>query len=308
MDGERALQYARTRHDDGDGRRSVRQQQVLLALREQAVSIDLLPKAAELLEEFGNTVRTDLQPTQALQLAQLGSQIDPSAIVSYSLDSAVYEQSLPDAYYLIADWDAVGEIMTQFTGSEVISPMSALANPNYSIEIVVEDGTFNPGLGGRIKDVLVGFGFANVTVVDKPDLGNYPTSSVVTDTNNLTTAYLVASLLGLELDSIDVNDSAVPSPTATAESGAPTATDVGSPVSTVGAAGLFPTPTGDAVGQESNAAPAHMVIVIGDDAPDPAYYTNELFVDEEIPADGSEGSFDEEDSSGTGAEDPTSGD
>jgi hypothetical protein len=51
-----------------------------------------------------------------------------------------------------------------------------------------------------------------------------------------------------------------------------------------------------------------MVIVIGDDAPDPAYYTNELFVDEEIPADGSEGAFNEEDSSGTGAEDPTSGD
>ena len=47
-------------HDDGDGRRSSRQQQVLLALREQAISFDLLPKAAELLEEFGNTVRNML--------------------------------------------------------------------------------------------------------------------------------------------------------------------------------------------------------------------------------------------------------
>ncbi len=70
LDGEQALQYARTRHDDGDGMRSVRQQQVLVALRQQAVSFDLLTKAGELLGELGDAVRTDLSPTQALQLAR----------------------------------------------------------------------------------------------------------------------------------------------------------------------------------------------------------------------------------------------
>ena len=310
MDGERALQYARTRHDDGDGRRSARQQQVLMALRQQAISLDLLPKAAELLEELGDAVRTDLQPKQALQLAQLASQIDPASIVSYSLDNAVWEQQLEgQPYYLIADWDAVGTIMSEFTGTEVIPPMSLLANPNYSIEILVEDGTFNPGLGGRVKDVLNGFGFANVTVVDKADLGNYPVSSLTTDTDNLTTAYLVASLLGLELDSIEVNDDPMQSPTATAE-GVATENlppESATSESTIEVVPLFPTATGGTAAEESTgeAQPGHMVIVIGDDAPDPSYYTSELYTEEVLPVEN--GATFEDDGSDTGAEDETSG-
>src|SRR3546814_7122419 len=59
LDGEDALIYARTRHDDGDAMRNERQQQVLLALREQAMNLDLISKAPELLTQLADTFRTD---------------------------------------------------------------------------------------------------------------------------------------------------------------------------------------------------------------------------------------------------------
>jgi anionic cell wall polymer biosynthesis LytR-Cps2A-Psr (LCP) family protein len=60
LDGEEALVYARTRHQDGDTMRSVRQQQVLLALRDQAVSLDLVTQLPTLIRQFGDSVRTDI--------------------------------------------------------------------------------------------------------------------------------------------------------------------------------------------------------------------------------------------------------
>jgi LCP family protein required for cell wall assembly len=299
MDGDRVLQYARTRHDDGDGRRSARQQQVLMALREQAVGLNLLSKATDLLIALGDAVRTDLDDGQALQLARLGTEIDPSSIIPFSLDNAVYEQQLDgEPYYLVPDWERVGEILSEFTGTTVLPPMSALGDPDLDINIVIEDGTFNPGLGDRVAQVLTNYGFQNVTVTEKPDLGNYPVSSVTSDTTDLTTAFLVASVLGLDPSVITVPDSAGnnideddtsagseagPTPTVTVSSGS----DAASPDGEVDAAPISPAPTGDS-GQSNGT----LVIVIGDDAPDPAYFTSEPFVDEPVIDESGE-SFDE---------------
>ncbi len=203
MDGKRALQYARTRHDDGDGRRSVRQQQVLLALREQALSLDLLPKAGELIAELGDAVRTDLSPTQALKLARLASEIQQNGIAQYSLDRALTEEQLPDEpYYLIADWDIVGQILSDFTGQPVTPPMSALAHPNYALSITVDNGTTNPGLGQRVASVLHTNGFTNVTATDRSSEVEH--TRITAPPEELSTAYLVAGLLGIDINAVEI--------------------------------------------------------------------------------------------------------
>jgi len=205
MDGKRALQYARTRHDDGDGSRSVRQQQVLLALREQALSLDLLPKAGELIAELGDAVRTDLSPTQALRLARLASEIQDNGIKQYSLDRALTEEQLPDEpYYLVADWDVVGEILSEFAGREITPPMSALAHPNYDAPIRLENGTTNPGLGQRIGFVLRDYGFTDVDVADRPEVAEQ--TQILAPQEEITTAYLVAGLIGVDIAAVEIGD------------------------------------------------------------------------------------------------------
>jgi LCP family protein required for cell wall assembly len=114
MDGVRAVQYARTRHDDNDFARGNRQQQLLRALRAQTVGLDLLPKAPDLLNQLADTFRTDLSPKQVLALAKLGSSIPSDDIHSYDLESATTVSFAPgQPYYLIPDWPAIHKILDE---------------------------------------------------------------------------------------------------------------------------------------------------------------------------------------------------
>lgn len=274
MNGTQALEYARTRHDDGDELRSVRQQQVLLALRQQAISLDLISKAPDLIAELGDTIRTDMPLTKALQLAKLGTQIDTSAIKEVSLNDALTPQELPgQPYFLIADWNQVGQIMSGFMGTTVVPPMSALANPNYHVQILIQDGTLNPGLGSRVAAVIKANGFTNVTVTDKPDPGNYPNSSISSRTGELTTAYLIAGLIGVPVDAINVDDSVNAAPTIQPASPVASTAAGTSPIAKNSVA-FFPTPTPMPGGATPVAPAGQVVIVLGDDTKDPAYFTN----------------------------------
>ncbi len=114
MDGTTAVHYARTRHDDSDFARGDRQRQLLMALRSQAVGLNLLPKAPKLLGQLGDTFRTDLSPTQVLALAKLGSKVASDDIHSYNLANATTVSWLPgQPYYLIPNWDAIHKILNQ---------------------------------------------------------------------------------------------------------------------------------------------------------------------------------------------------
>ncbi|HID87559.1 MAG TPA: LytR family transcriptional regulator [Anaerolineae bacterium] len=89
MDGETALQYARSRHGSSDFDRARRQQKVLFAIRDRALSLNLLPKLPQLLKTMGDTVQTDLQPREILALAQIGVQIQPEDIKSAVIDETM---------------------------------------------------------------------------------------------------------------------------------------------------------------------------------------------------------------------------
>lgn len=84
MDGELALKYARTRHGGSDFDRLRRQQQVIMAVRDKILRLELLPqllpKLPGLLKTVGDAVQTDLQLDEMLNLVQLASQIDDEHI------------------------------------------------------------------------------------------------------------------------------------------------------------------------------------------------------------------------------------
>lgn len=80
MNGRMALQYARTRHGGSDFDRLRRQQEVLMATREKALSLDLIPKIPMLARTMGHTVKTNLQLADVITLGQIASQIDAEDI------------------------------------------------------------------------------------------------------------------------------------------------------------------------------------------------------------------------------------
>ncbi len=89
LDGELALKYARTRHVDNDFGRAQRQQQVILAARDKAVSLGisgLLSKAPILYQQLEQGIRTDLTLDQIVSLATTASDIPRESIRSDVLD------------------------------------------------------------------------------------------------------------------------------------------------------------------------------------------------------------------------------
>jgi polyisoprenyl-teichoic acid--peptidoglycan teichoic acid transferase len=246
LDGETALQYARTRHQDGDSRRSARQQQVLMALRDQAVGLDLIPQLPTLIGQFGDSVRTDIAINDAVKLARLGTSIPRDQITQTSLMPALYEeQAWEGPYFLTADWEAVGGVLSEFAGAEISPPGAALANPDYGLPILIENGTSNEGLAGRIGTVLEQNGFWNVEVALTENPGSQEDTEIVDNEGNLGTSALITNLIGVGADRIAIGN--LPS------------TETSGP--------------GD--GTQGNSAPVAnsqyaIVITLGTDAPDPA--------------------------------------
>ena len=82
FDGDMALRYVRTRHQDGAFAREVRQQQVLMALVEQVISPQTLVESPAFLRELSNAFESNLPHDLVPSMAKLGMQIGPARTVS----------------------------------------------------------------------------------------------------------------------------------------------------------------------------------------------------------------------------------
>lgn len=107
MDGVRAVQYSRTRHSDGDFNRSARQQQLLLAMREQILKTNIIANLPELISNVGDALRTDLSPQQVLSLARLAQDLPREQIYSHSLIPYTQAAIINEGWYLVGNWEAL---------------------------------------------------------------------------------------------------------------------------------------------------------------------------------------------------------
>ena len=97
LNGERALEYARTRHQDSDWGRMQRQQRVITALGRQLDPIALLSRVPELLDVAGKNLWTTIQPDQIADMAALAARVDRSNVITYSFWPPTTPQRLNDA-------------------------------------------------------------------------------------------------------------------------------------------------------------------------------------------------------------------
>jgi LCP family protein required for cell wall assembly len=89
MDGETALKYARTRHQDNDFQRAQRQQQVIMAVRQKVLGLGLpglLGQAPFLYQRLSSGIRTDLSLEQIISLATTSAGISSENIRTAVLD------------------------------------------------------------------------------------------------------------------------------------------------------------------------------------------------------------------------------
>jgi LCP family protein required for cell wall assembly len=205
MDGQRALQYARSRMSTTDFDRAKRQQQVLLAIREKAVDLgilNLITKLPSLFATMGNMVKTDMTLNEMKDLALLAPQIDLG-----NIKSAVIEKPLVYGYRTesgaavqLPKWDLIDPLVAEMFKAPVVAaptpvptqPIPPTPTPTLAAvqieglqrlaeegaRIAIQNGTSEPNFAARVAAVLMEQGFQVVEFGDA-DRTDYPNTVVV---------------------------------------------------------------------------------------------------------------------------------
>jgi LCP family protein required for cell wall assembly len=107
MNGEQALEYARSRETTSDFDRSKRQQLIMLAVRQRVFSLNAVPKLFTLMGALQDNVRTNLRPQDMRPLADLASQIKDKEVRRVAIDTTNFLRSgySRDGQYILQPLD-----------------------------------------------------------------------------------------------------------------------------------------------------------------------------------------------------------
>lgn len=202
LDGTAALKFARCRKGTcgDDFGRAQRQQQVLTAIREKALSANTLAnplKVNDLLNAASNNVKTDLSLKNIQRLADLtkGLQKDQIMSIVFSLKPNGFLVTDRTSSNLLPAGGSFADIRKFVQNIFTVGPIW-VEEP----KITIENGTTTSGLGGKFKLKLENDGMAiTITSVGNAKTKDYTTSQIIDYTGGKkpnTAAYL-SKLLGV---------------------------------------------------------------------------------------------------------------
>lgn len=192
LDGATSLAYARDRDTPGgDFDRARRQQQVIYAIRDKVLSLNMLPtlaaSAPKLYRAAANGLRTNLTLDQIIALARTAKGI-PSQNITNGIIGPDQLQSITSINgldVLIPDLNKVRALRDQVlnaSGAPVppappIDPAAIAPKEGAQIELI--NGSGVAGLAAATKDYLVRHGFSadKISLTDAPIL--YPSTQVI---------------------------------------------------------------------------------------------------------------------------------
>jgi polyisoprenyl-teichoic acid--peptidoglycan teichoic acid transferase len=157
LDGDLALKYARTRHQDSDFGRIARQQQVLAAVRTALLNPLNWVRMPAVIAAVGGAIKTDVTPLDAIAIgaAILRDPGDPDRLV---IDTALVNPFTgADGAFLLEARPELKPTVARFLGGNVTSA---------TIEVL--NGAGVPGLATRTADRLTQRGFLIASVGDAP--------------------------------------------------------------------------------------------------------------------------------------------
>jgi LCP family protein required for cell wall assembly len=193
MDGVTAVEYARTRHPDSDYGREARQQQVLVAMRDRALQLDVLPRLPQLLPQVRDLVHTDISLVEAVQLANFGRGLDASNIVRMAPDPQLTPSYIGPG----------GASYINLTPAYRTMVRAMLADPRVASEqaaISVYNAGAPVGSGSRAATLL---GAAGLVVNQIANAPHVDATRIQAGGGARHSAELIAHVLGLSTDALE---------------------------------------------------------------------------------------------------------
>lgn len=185
MDGALALKYARSRYTTSDFDRSHRQQQLLTAFKDKALSITTLTnpvKLNSLLSTAGSRLRTDLEVKEILKLIEIAKQIQPTQIINASLTNA------PDNYLASQNIGGASALVPK-SGDffDIRHYVRNLMLDGYlkreAATITVLNGTGHAGLAEQTAKILKSYGY-KVIKTGNADRSDYRHTEIIDRTSD----------------------------------------------------------------------------------------------------------------------------
>jgi len=220
LSGEEALQYARTRHDDNDYARNGRQQQVILAAREQAVKANLFGKAPALIDALGGSVQTDFPTDQFLPFASFMKGLSNDSITQFSLNNLLLDQVPgpdPSIFYTGINWPEARKVAKDFSTPKinaVAATAQTQAGANLTLKVGVENGTTIGGLAQRWSQNFSRLGYQKIDdgFIDAPTdkKGKLAQTKIYCFGANVETARALAKTMGLDPTAVDTAATRLP--------------------------------------------------------------------------------------------------
>ena len=184
LDGDRALKYVRSRETTSDFDRSRRQEQVMSALKDKLVSLNILAnpkKITDLINILGEHLRTSMQIDEIMACWNVVKTLDTANIINKVLDTAADGP-------LTAAQDYRGYYIYPRKGIDKFQDLHVIAENLFDGEGVDEDATFvsakveilngtnQAGLALAVSQLLSSYGYNVVSINDAT--GDYPNSVI----------------------------------------------------------------------------------------------------------------------------------
>ena len=161
LDGNKAEQFARFRHDSfGDIGRVQRQQALIKALRSKLTNPLILPRIPSLLSIMQKYIDTNLSMEEMLALVNLGQKLDKEDLKMVLLPGRFSTPNEFRSSYWIMDTQGRDRVMQEYFKS---SPTESGAEPPLaSLKIAIQNASGDPQAAAQIARSLAALGYNNV--------------------------------------------------------------------------------------------------------------------------------------------------
>ncbi len=186
LDGKSALKYARSRHgNNGEGSdfaRAARQQKILLALKDKALSMDVIlnpTKLSRIMSIIQKNVETNMTAFEMVKFAKYIPDVSSERIAMHVLDATsglLYETYINSAYVLLPyeeDWSDLQALAGNIYAQDLPGTRKSLPVPSADsaaiLTIEIQNGTLTSGLAGDTAQLLQSSGFTVSLVTNAED-------------------------------------------------------------------------------------------------------------------------------------------
>ncbi len=174
MDGETALAYARIRQNSDDLDRIQRQQRIIFAVMDKALSLNVLRNALELWNKYKDAIDTDINDIQLAGFAKLAADISPEKISALSLGPATTPWMTPQgASVLLPSAEGIERIVQALFSDQQLLEEQAV--------VEVQNCTGETGMADSTVKLLTNLGFPQQSLIAAatPNGDVFPTTSIV---------------------------------------------------------------------------------------------------------------------------------